>query len=44
MQSAEVASRAGGLVRVVVIERADHNDRVLVSGPGVLEAVSAVLP
>lgn len=40
--SREVASRAAGPVRVLVIEGADHNDAALVHGPRLINAVSAL--
>jgi uncharacterized protein len=39
-QSKAVAADAGGPVRVVVIEGADHNDAVLVHGPRLIDAVA----
>lgn len=41
-QSGTVARRAGGPVREVVIDGADHNDPVLVDGPRVVEAVTSL--
>jgi len=38
-QSEAVAQRCAGLVKVVVVNRADHNDPALVDGPGVMGAV-----
>jgi uncharacterized protein len=38
-QSQAVAQRCAGLVNVVVVNRADHNDPALVDGPGVMGAV-----
>jgi hypothetical protein len=41
-QSRTVADRAGGPVRVVVIDGADHNDPALVDGPEVIDAVAGL--
>jgi fermentation-respiration switch protein FrsA (DUF1100 family) len=41
-QSREVAQRAGGLVEVVVVEGADHNDAALFDGPQTIGAVVAL--
>jgi len=41
-QSREVAERAGGLVSVVVVEGADHNDAALFDGPQTIGAVVAL--
>jgi uncharacterized protein len=38
-QSRAVAARAGGLIRVVSVEGADHNDPVLLDGAPVIDAV-----
>jgi fermentation-respiration switch protein FrsA (DUF1100 family) len=43
-QSRAVAERAGGPVRVVVLDGAGHNDPVLTHGPEVIAAVGAALP
>ncbi|MEU4423798.1 alpha/beta hydrolase [Actinoplanes sp. NPDC024001] len=42
-QSAAVAGRAAGLVSEVAVAGADHNDRVLLDGPQVLAAVTALI-
>ncbi len=41
-QSRAVAARAGGLTRVISVDRADHNDPVLLDGAPVIEAVIEV--
>jgi pimeloyl-ACP methyl ester carboxylesterase len=38
-QSREVARRAAGPVRLVEVPGADHNDRVLLDGPQLIDAV-----
>ncbi|MCI0686249.1 MAG: lysophospholipase, partial [Sporichthyaceae bacterium] len=38
-QSRAVASRAGNLVRLVAVEGADHNDRVLLDGAQLVDAI-----
>ena len=38
-QSRSVAARAGGLIRVISVEGADHNDPVLLDGAPVIDAV-----
>lgn len=42
-QSETVAARAGGEVRVVVVEGAGHNDAALVHGPRVVDAVAGLI-
>ncbi|MEV6300564.1 alpha/beta fold hydrolase [Actinoplanes sp. NPDC051861] len=41
-QSAAVASAAGNLLGTVVVEGAGHNDRVLLDGPQLIDAVTAL--
>ena len=41
-QSREVAERAGGVVDVIAVERADHNDPALFDGPTVVSALVAL--
>jgi fermentation-respiration switch protein FrsA (DUF1100 family) len=41
-QSREVARRAAGAVRLVAVPAADHNDRVLLDGPQLIDAVVAL--
>jgi uncharacterized protein len=41
-QSRAVAARAGGPVRLVRVDGADHSDPVLVDGPPVIAAVVEV--
>ena len=43
-QSRAVAGAAAPLRRVVVVEGADHNDRVLLDGPEVIAAVTSLAP
>ncbi|WP_229076561.1 alpha/beta hydrolase [Actinoplanes sp. DH11] len=42
-QSADVASRAARLIHEEVVEAADHNDRVLLDGRPILDAVRSLL-
>jgi len=41
-QSRAVADAAGNLVRVAVVDGADHNDRVLLDGPALIAAVQEI--
>ena len=41
-QSRAVADAAGGPTDVVAVQGADHNDRVLLDGPAVIDAVVAL--